>query len=85
MRPLNPNIINKNMVYVSSKYLLEVLNNDISKKLFNCTELTILDNLYDYIDIFESNIKASVFIEQTTKIKTPFKLSRISTQSMSLR
>ena len=73
------------MVYITSKYLNEVLNNDVSKKLFNCTEHTILDTLYDYIDIFESNIKESVFIEQTTKIKTLFKLSRISTQSISLR
>ena len=67
-------IINKNMVYVSSKYLIEVLNNDVSKKLFNCTEHTILDTLYDYIDIFESNIKESVFIEQTTKIKNTLQI-----------
>ena len=67
-------IINKNVVYVSSKYLIEVLNNDVAKKLFNCTEHTILDALYDYIDIFESNIKESVFIEQTTKIKNTLQI-----------
>ena len=67
-------IINKNMVYVSSKYLIEVLNNDVSKKLFNCTEHTILDTLYDYIGIFESNINESVFIEQTTKIKNTLQI-----------
>ncbi len=67
-------IINKNMVYVSSKYLIEVLNNDVSKKLFNCTEHTILDTLYDYIGIFESNINESVFIEQATKIKNTLQI-----------
>ena len=71
---IKSDIINKNMVYVSSKYLIEVLNNDVAKKLFNCTELTILDTLYDYIDIFESNINESVFIEQTTKIKNTLQI-----------
>ncbi len=71
---IKSNIINKNMVYVSSKYLQEILNNDVSQKLFNCTELTILDTLYDYIDIFESNINESVFIEQTTKIKNTLQI-----------
>tara|TARA_B100001540_G_C15806649_1_gene642388 strand:- start:81 stop:2756 length:2676 start_codon:yes stop_codon:yes gene_type:complete len=71
---IKSDIVNKNMVYVNSKYLLKELNNDIAKNLFNCTELNILDTLKDYIDIFETNINESTFLEQSSKIKTTLQI-----------
>ena len=67
---IKSDMINKNMVYVSSKYLLAKLEGDETKKLFSCTEFNILDNLNDCIENFELNIKENGFIEQSSKIKS---------------
>ncbi len=62
-------IVNKNMVYVSLKFLQSKLKENLANEIFSCTESNVLDTLNDYINIFESNIKENIFLEQSFKLK----------------
>ena len=71
---IKSDIVRKNMVYVNSSYITDVINDKKINKLFNSTELNILDVLNDCIYIFEQKIKENSFLEQSSKINLPFKL-----------
>jgi len=62
-------IVNKNMVYVSLKFLQSKLKGNLANEIFSCTESNVLDKLSNYINIFESNIKENIFLEQSFKLK----------------
>ena len=66
-------IINKNIVYITQKNLLELLKtskNQNLKDLFGCSESNIIDNIINCLDLFESNIDENSFLEQSSKIKS---------------
>tara|TARA_B100001173_G_scaffold131223_1_gene113822 strand:+ start:1481 stop:4171 length:2691 start_codon:yes stop_codon:yes gene_type:complete len=66
-------IINKNIVYISQKNLLQLLKtskNQNLKDLFSCSESNIIDNIINCLDLFESNIHENSFLEQASKIKS---------------
>ena len=71
---IKSNIVRKNMVYVNSSYITELINDKKINKLFNCTELNILDVLNDCICVFELNIKENSFLEQSSKIKSTLQI-----------
>tara|TARA_B100000579_G_C22809458_1_gene844376 strand:+ start:109 stop:1797 length:1689 start_codon:yes stop_codon:yes gene_type:complete len=71
---IKSNIVHKNMVYVNSSYITELINDKKINKLFNCTELNILDVLNDCICIFELNIKENSFLDQSSKIKSTLQI-----------
>ena len=62
-------IVNKNMVYVASSYILSTFKDKKIKKLFDCSEDDIIDVLYDCIETFELKIDDNSFLEQSSKIK----------------
>ena len=62
-------IVNKNMVYVTSSYILSTFKDKKIKKLFDCSEDNIIDILYDCIETFELKIDENSFLEQSSKIK----------------
>ena len=62
-------IVNKNMVYVTSSYILSYFKDKKIKKLFDCSEDNIIDILYDCIETFELKIDENSFLEQSSKIK----------------
>ena len=67
---IRQDIVDKNMVYVSSNYILSKLKNKETKKLFNCSEDNIINVLNECIEIFELKIKENTFLEQSSKIKS---------------
>ena len=71
---IKSNIVRKNIVYVNSSYITELINDKKISKLFNCTELNILDVLNDCICVFELNIKENSFLEQSSKIKSTLQI-----------
>ena len=71
---IKSNIVRQNMVYVNSSYITELINDKKTNKLFNCTELDILDVLNDCICVFELNIKENSFLEQSSKIKATLQI-----------
>ena len=71
---IKSNIVHKNMVYVNSSYITELINDKKINKLFNCSELNILDVLNDCICVFELKIKENSFLEQSSKIKSTLQI-----------
>ena len=65
--------VNKNMVYISQKKIIELLAKTKNNKIitfFKCSESTIIDIIIECIDLFESNINENSFLEQSSKIKS---------------
>ena len=71
---IKSDIVRKNMVYVNSSYITELINDKKINKLFNSTELNILDVLNDCICVFELKIKENSFLEQSSKIKSTLQI-----------
>ena len=67
-------IVNKNMVYVASSYILSIVKDKKIKKLFNCTENNIIDVLHEFIETFELKIDENTFLEQSSKIKATLQI-----------
>ena len=57
---IRQDIVVKNMVYVSSSYILSKLKNKETKKLFNCSE----DNIINVLNIYKKPSKKSEIVSQ---------------------